>query len=216
MTNIAAAGVSFFSTEDAEIAKADALDHNAQVADFNADTIHQQGLASDQALDRDIRATQGKMMAAYGGSGVDSSTGSPLTVLADSIRRGVLDKATNKWNFDMQETNQRNQAEALRLDARNVRHAAIVKSVSAGLASFNGGNGGVGNLGESGSTSGGDNGGTMWSSNNNMWQGGNSLSGGTYTGASSWGGGSSLTGGNYTGSQSMSTDWGGSSGGWGS
>ena len=210
MTNIAAAGVSFFSTEDAEIAKADALDHNAQVADFNADTIHQQGQASDQALDRDIRATQGRMMAAYGGSGVDSSTGSPLTVLADSIRRGVLDKATNKWNFTMQETNQRNEAAALRLDARNVRHAAIVKAVSAGLASFNGGNGGTGGLGESGSVAGDVNGG------NNMWQSGNSLTGGTYTGGSSWGSGNSLSGGEYTGPGSTSTSWGGEGGGWGS
>lgn len=210
MTNIAAAGVSFFSTEDAEIAKADALDHNAQVADFNADTIHQQGIASDQALDRDIRATQGKMMASYGASGVDTSTGSPLIVLADSIRRGVLDKATNKWNFTMQETNQRNEASALRLDARNVRHAAIVKAVSAGLASFNGGNGGTGGLGESGSVAGDVNGG------NNMWQGGNSLTGGTYTGGSSWGGGNSLSGGDYTGPGSTSTSWGGEGGGWGS
>lgn len=212
MTNIAAAGVSFFSTEDAEIAKADALDHNAQVADFNANTIHQQGLASDQALDRDIRATQGKMMAAYGGSGVDSSQGSPLTVLADSIRRGVLDKATNKWNFDVQETNQRNQAASLRLDARNVRHAAIVKAVSAGLASFNGGNGGTGGLGESGSVSGNVNGGS-----NMMWQSGNSLTGGTYTGGSNWGGGNSLSGETtYTGPGSTSTDWSGNGGGWGS
>lgn len=212
MTNFAAAGVSFFSTEDSEIAKADALDHNAQVADYNADTIHQQGLASDQALDRDIRATQGKMMAAYGGSGVDSSTGSPLTVLADSIRRGVLDRATNKWNFDMQETGQRNQAAALRLDARNVRHAAIVNAVSAGLASFNGGNGGTGGLGESGSVAGGNSGG----GNNYMWSGGNSLTGGTYTGTSEWGGGNSLTGGEYTGEGSMSTSWGGEGNGWGS
>lgn len=212
MANYAAAGISFFSTEDAELSKSQALDHNAKVADFNADTIHQQGLASDQALDRDIRATQGKEMAAYGGSGVDTSQGSPLTVLADSIRRGVLDQATNKWNFTMQETSQRNQAASLRLDARNVRHAAIVKSLSAGLASFMGGNGGTGNLGESGSLSGGDVGG----GSNNMWSGGNSLTGGTYTGASSWGSGNSLTGGEYTGSQSMSTSWGGEGSGWGS
>jgi hypothetical protein len=212
MTNFAAAGVSFFSTEDAELSKSEALDHNAQVADFNADTTHQQGLASDQALDRDIRATQGRMMAAYGGSGVDTSTGSPLTVLADSIRKGVLDRATNKWNFDMQETNYRNLAASDRLDARNVRHAAIVKAVSAGLASFNGGNGGTGDLGESGSLTGGGTGG----GSNNMWSNGNSLTGGTYTGTSEWGSGNSLTGGEYTGEGSMSTSWGGEGNGWGS
>jgi hypothetical protein len=211
MTNIAAAATSFFATEDAELAKSQALDHNAQVADNNADTIHQQGIASDQALDRDIRATQGRMMAAYGGSGIDSSTGSPMTVLADSIRRGVLDRATNKWNFAMQESNQRNQGAALRLDARNVRHAAIIVASSAALSSFNGGNGGVGGLGESGSVAGGSNGG-----GNTMWQNGNSLTGGTYTGASSWGSGNSLTGGTYTGPGSTSTSWGGQGGGWGS
>jgi hypothetical protein len=201
MTNFVAAGISFFSTEDAEIAKADALDHNAKVADFNADTTKQQGQASDQALDRDIRATQGRMAASYGGSGVDSSQGSPMEVMADSIRRGVLDRATNKWNFTMQETNYRNEATALRLDARNVRHAAIVKATSAGLSSFMGGAGGTGGLGESGSTAGGSNGGTMWAGSSGMWSGGNSLTGG----------------GTYTGSGSLSTSWAGSSnGGWGS
>ena len=190
MTNIASAAISFFATEDGEIAKSDALKHNAQVADFNADTTHQQGIASDQALDRDIRATQGRMSAAYAGSGVDTSQGSPLTVLADSIRKGVLDRATNKWNFAMQESNYRSEAAADRLDARNVRHAAIVKATSASLASFNGGNGGTGSLGEpQGGTSG----------SNYMWSNGNSLTGGT-----------------YTGDQSMSTSWGGQGGGWGS
>lgn len=211
MTNIAAAAISFFATEDSEIAKSDALKHNAQVADFNADTAHQQGLASDQALDRDIRATQGKMMASYGASGVDSSTGSPLTVLADSIRKGVLDRATNKWNFDMQESNYRNEAAGDRLDARNVRHAAIVAASSAGLASFMGGNGGTGNLGQPQTGEGANSMG-----NNYMWSNGNSLTGGTYTGGSSWGGGNSLTGGEYTGDGSMSTSWGGEGGGWGS
>lgn len=211
MTNIAAGAISFFATEDSEIAKSDALKHNAQVADFNADTVHQQGLASDQALDRDIRATQGKMMAAYGGSGVDTSTGSPLVVLADSIRRGVLDRATNKWNFTMQESNYRNEAAGDRLDARNVRHAAIVAASSAGLASFNGGNGGTDNLGQPQS------GAASNTAGNYMWSNGNSLTGGTYTGGSSWGSGNSLTGeGEYTGPGSTSTSWGGEGGGWGS
>lgn len=200
MTNFAAAGVSFFSTEDAEIAKADALDRNAKVADFNAETTRQQGVAADQALARDISATQGRMTAAYAGSGVQM-TGSPSDVLADSIRQGVLDRATNKWNYTMKQMGYTNEAAADRLDARNVRHAAIVKAVSAGLASFNGGNGGTGGLGESGSSR------VQSFDTSTNWSGGNSLTGGTYTGTGStstmWASGNDL-------------GWGSNSSGWGS
>lgn len=192
MTNIAAGCISFFSTEDAELAKSEALDHNAKVADFNAAAVHEQGIAAGEQLGRDIRKTQGTMATAYGGSGVDGSQGSATEVMADSIRRGVLDQASSKYNFDVKELDFKNEATGLRLDARNTRHAAIVKATSAGLSSFMGGNGGTGGLGESGSTTGDNNGGSS------MWQGGNSLTGGT-----------------YTGSGSTSTSWGGQGSGWG-
>lgn len=211
MTNMVAAGISFFGTEHAISDQIDAYKHDAQVADYNADTVKQQGEASDQALDRDIRTTQGAMEASYGGSGVTMS-GSPALVMADSIRKGVLDRATNKYNFDTQARNFSNQATGYRLLAHNIKRTQFMTALSAGLASFSGGNGGMGGAGTTGQT----NDTSVGASNNNMWQSGNSLTGGSYTGGSDWGGGNSLTGGTYAGDESMSTSWGGEGGGWGS
>lgn len=186
MTNMVAAGISFFGTEHAISDQIDANKHNAQVADYNAETVKQQGEASDQALDRNIRATQGAMEASYGGSGVAMS-GSPAEVMADSIRKGVLDRATNKYNFDTQARNFSNQAAGYRLLAHNMKRTQFMTALAAGLASFNGGNGGMGNAGQTAQTN---------DSFSPTWSGGNSLDGS----------------GTYTGSQSMSTDWPGSSG----
>lgn len=190
-SNYAAAGISLGTTEDAMIAKGDAYKHDAMVAENNADTVKQQSAASDQALQRDIASTLGTMRAGYGGSGVDTSQGSPLDVLGDSIRRGVLDRATNKYNYAIQEKNYLDQATALRLEAKNTKRAAWPTALSASLASLNGGNGGTGDLGHSPSN--------YSVLGSNQWSGGNSLTGGTYTG---------------TGSQTI--DWPGSGGGWGS
>lgn len=208
-SNYAAAGISLGTTEDAMIAQGDAYKHDAIVAENNAKTVDQQGVASDQALERDINATLGTMRASYGGSGVDSSQGSPLDVLGDSIRKGVLDRATNKYNYDVQAKNYTDQATALRLQAKNVKRAAWPTALSASLTSLNGGNGGTGGLGTSQS------GGVQPLGGASQWSGGNSLTGGTYTGAGSlstdWAGSNSTWGG-----EDSSISWAGSGGGWGS
>ena len=184
MTNIAAAGISFFGTEHSITDEIAATKHNADVADYNAQTTEQQGEAAGQALDRNIRATQGAMEASYGGSGVTMS-GSPLLVMADSIRRGVLDRATSQYNYDTQARNFRNEAANDRLLAHNMKRTQFVTALAAGLASFNGGNGGMGKPGQ-----------TTSADISPTWSGGNSLDGS----------------GTYTGSQSTATTWPGSSG----
>jgi|GEM_PF-6871762 len=205
MTNIASAAISFFTTEDAAIAQSDAYKHDSKVAAINADTTRQQGEASDQALERDINATLGTMRASYGGSGVDASQGSPMDVLADSIRRGVLDRATNKYNYEVQASNYDAQSAQLKLQAKNAKRAGPALAASASLTSFNFGNGGTGGLGTAGQTTG----------SYSQWSGGNSLTGGTYNGVGStstgWAGDSGVRNGDNT-----STDWPGSGGGWGS
>lgn len=152
MTNMVAAGISFFGTEHAISDQIAAEKHDAQVAQFNADTTRQQGVASDEALARNIDATQGRMKAAYGGSGVASDQGSPNEVLADSIRRGVLDRSTNHYNFENTALNYEKQKASLLLLAHNTQRTQFMTSLSAGLASFSGGNGGMGGAGTTGQT----------------------------------------------------------------
>src|SRR5690348_7257766 len=148
MTNYVAAGISFFGTEHAISDKIEAEKHDAQVAQNNADTTRLQGQASDQAMERDINATQGRMRVGYGGSGVRSDQGSPNEALADSIRRGTLDRATNKYNFENTALNYEKQKASLLLLAHNTKRTQFATASAAGLASFGGGNGGMGNAGQ--------------------------------------------------------------------
>lgn len=188
MTNFAAAGISFFGTEHAISDQIAAYKHDAQVDDFNAATTRQQEEASDQSLGRDINAKLGTMTAAYAGSGVQMQ-GSPVDVLADSIRKGVLDRASNRYNYETTARNYESDATNKRLLAHNIQRTQFMTAASAGLASFGGGNGGMGNAGSTGQT-------------NDT----------ATTGQSNFTGGNSLNGGTYVGSQSLSTDWAGSSG----
>jgi len=151
MTNFVAAGISFFGTEHAISDQIDAYKHDAQVAQYNADTTRLQGQASDQALERNIHAVQGRMVAAYGGSGV-TMDGSPTEALADSIRRGVLDRSTNAYNYENTATNFEKQKAGLLLLAHNTQRTQFMTALSAGLASFGGGNGGMGGAGSTGQT----------------------------------------------------------------
>lgn len=206
MTNFAAAGISFFGTEHAISDQIEAYKHDAQVDDFNAATTRQQEEASDQSLGRDINAKLGTMSASYAGSGVQMS-GSPMDVLADSIRKGVLDRASNRYNYETTARNYESDATGKRLLAHNIQRTQFMAAASAGLASFSGSNGGMGGAGTTGQTT--DT---------------------ATTGQSQFTGGNSLNGGTYVGSQSLSTSWTGddsdmwdsnsssdnSSGGWGS
>lgn len=188
MTNFAAAGISFFGTEHAISDQIEAYKHDAQVDDFNAATTRQQEEASDQSLGRDINAKLGTMTASYGGSGVQM-TGSPLDVMADSIRKGVLDRASNRYNYETTARNFESDATNKRLLAHNIQRTQFMTAAAAGLSSFAGGNGGMGNAGSTGQT-------------NDT----------ATTGQSNFTGGNSLNGGTYTGSQSLSTSWAGDSG----
>ncbi|WP_158885173.1 hypothetical protein [Rhodanobacter sp. L36] len=150
MTNYVAAGISFFGTEHAISDQIAADKHDAQVAQFNADTTLQQGQAADQAMARDIASTQGKMAAGYSGSGV-TMDGSPNAALADSIRRGVLDRSTQAYNYNNTALNYMKQKASLLLLAHNTQRTQFATASAAGLASFGGGNGGMDNAGQNSS-----------------------------------------------------------------
>lgn len=151
MANYAAAGISFFGTEHAISDQISADKHDAQVDQYNADTTRLQGQAADEAMARDINATQGKMVAGYAGSGV-TSDGSPNAALADSIRRGVLDRSTQAYNYENTALNFEKQKASMLLLAHNTQRTQFATASAAGLASFSGGNGGLGGAGSTAQT----------------------------------------------------------------
>lgn len=181
--NIASSAISFGSTLEESRATQNALKRNAKVADINADITQQQGEASNQALNRSIQGTLGSIRAGYGSSGIDMSQGSPLDVLASSIRAGTLDSLTQKYNYGIQVQSYRDQAALLRNGAKNAQAAGFVQAIANGM---NGMTSGQVNTGGYGSNTAGTGNGAMFV------QGGNS---GGFSGA--WSSGNSLTGGSY-------------------
>jgi hypothetical protein len=78
-----------------------AANYNSQVAKQNADAAVAQGDAAAQLQAREAKRQQGSALALYGASGVDTSSGSPSDVLADSTREAVLQQSTTRYNYNM-------------------------------------------------------------------------------------------------------------------
>lgn len=213
MTNIASAAMSFAGTLEATRAESNNYKYQAQVADNNAGSIDSQGEAATQAQARAFQRSLGSMTAAYGGTGIDSSMGSPLNVLTDAVRQGTLDRLTTKYNYDVAAGSQREQAKLDRLGARNAQTSGMFNALANGLSSFASGQV-QSNYGQQPTASA---------------YGGNSLMPGSqYTGigsfSTSWAGdGTAASGtfnsldgsGNYVGNGSSTVSWSGFGGGWG-
>lgn len=100
-------------------AQANAADYNAQVDSIN------KGLAlQDQS--RQSYLAQGRAIAGYGASGVQTSSGSPVDVLADSVAQSVLDRAKISYNYDSRINLDRAQAD-------NYRTSSLLNAAGAGL-----------------------------------------------------------------------------------
>jgi len=175
--NIASSAISFGSTLEESRATQNALKRNAKVADINADITQQQGEASNQALNRHIQGTLGSIRAGYGSSGIDMSQGSPLDVLASSIRAGTLDSLTQKYNYGIQVQSYRDQAALLRNGAKNAQAAGFVQAVANGM---NGMTSGTVNTGGYGSGTAGTGSGAMFVGSGNSLNGGSTFSGGNW------------------------------------
>lgn len=213
--NYAASAMSFSGTLESGRAQANTDEYNAKVAQNNADAIENQGTAVVEAQQRAFMRTLGSMKAAMGGAGIDTSMGSPLEVLADSVRSGTLDQLTTKYNYDVAATSQRDQAALDKLGARNARASGFFNALANGLSGMSSGQVNAGGYGQQQGYA------------NSYAYGGNSLTpGSTYTGTGStfvgWpGDGQAETGsfnsldgsGTYNGTGSQSITWAGFGGG---
>lgn len=104
---------------------------NADLADKNAAITAQQGEAARQTQQRTAERTIGTMVANYGASGVQSDNGSPMDVLADSLRMATLDSLTTQYNYALKAKNFTDQAALNRLNAANGAAAAGVYASAA-------------------------------------------------------------------------------------
>jgi DNA primase len=126
-------------------AQAQATIANIQAANFNADLLEQnaviaaeQGRVAQEAQQRQASRQIGSMIAAYGASGVQVDTGSPLDVLADSARMAELDRLTIGYNTELEVRNYQTQAQLQRMTAQQGVLAAATYNSAARAASTSG------------------------------------------------------------------------------
>jgi hypothetical protein len=102
--------ISAYSAVRAGQAQSAQAKYMGKVAQQNADATLQQGAAAQAAQRKDAMRKLGLMEANYGASGVDSSTGSPLDVLSDSVGQSTLDNLNTKYNYQLKALGYQNSA----------------------------------------------------------------------------------------------------------
>lgn len=132
----ASTGVSVIGSLTQSQAQSNASNFNATVANQNAQISIDQGNAA--ALQQGIAAQRkiGTMKAAYGASGVSVDSGSPLDVLADSVRSAVLDQQITKYNYGLRALGYQQTAA---LDSSQAKNATTSGYLNAGSALLSGG-----------------------------------------------------------------------------
>lgn len=103
-----------------------ASEYNADVARQNAAISAQQGQAAVEAQQRNSARTIGAMTAAYGASGVQVDSGSPMDVLADASRMAVLDKLTTQHNYALRGLGYSQQANLADMNAESATTSSIL------------------------------------------------------------------------------------------
>ena len=129
-------------------AQSAAADYNSKVASLNAQAATQQGEAAAEAQQRDSQRKIGASLAAYGASGVETDTGSPADVLAQSARDATLDNLTIKYNAKMRAMGYQMQPNLDSANASNSASAGVLSGTAALLSgasrAYSMGSGGLG------------------------------------------------------------------------
>lgn len=116
--------------------EARAAKYNANIAEQNAVIARQQGQVAVEAQQRDAARKIGAMVAAYGASGVQTDSGSPLDVLADSASKSTLDGLTIKYNYTLKALGFDTQAKLDRMGAKTARTSGILGGAASALQSY--------------------------------------------------------------------------------
>ncbi|VWC96035.1 hypothetical protein BLA39750_02232 [Burkholderia lata] len=125
---VASAAISAIGAVRAGQAQAGAANYNAEVAQQNAGIANAQGAAAADAQWRNAERRIGSSIAAFGGSGVQGSTGSPTDVLADNVQNATLDNLTTQYNYKLRGLGFQDQASLDQSQASNASTASYLSA----------------------------------------------------------------------------------------
>ncbi len=110
--------------------------YNAKVAENNA-TSAREAAAYDANLQRGrLRQVVGAQRAAAASSGLDTSSGTPITVLGDTARAGEMDVLARLYSGEAQATAYQNDAQRFRAEGKAQKSAGFINAGTSLLSSF--------------------------------------------------------------------------------
>ena len=117
-------------------AQAAAYEAKARLAQVNANIARQQGAAAADSQRRIAARQMGSMVANYGASGVQTDSGSPVDVLADSAAMATLDNLTIKYNAELKALGYQVESSMDLASAENARTSAVLNAAASGLSAY--------------------------------------------------------------------------------
>lgn len=109
-----------------------AYDYNAAIADHEAGLIRQGASLNEYRQRKEMKSVVGSQIAGYGSSGVEF-TGSPLTVIKDSMANAELEIAIGQFNSEMAARRKESEAKMGRYYGKEAQTAARISSIGSFL-----------------------------------------------------------------------------------
>ncbi len=75
--------------------------YNAALADQNAAVVRESGALTEYQKKKNLEAQVGRQTAQYAASGINVNQGSPIDVMTDTLSKGYLDIAIDKFNTEL-------------------------------------------------------------------------------------------------------------------
>lgn len=97
---IAAKGVQAYGQYKAGKAEKTAYNYNADIEQQKADVTRQASQLYEFQATKNLQALIGNQRTQYAASGIDVTGGSPIEVMTDTLSKGYLDIAIQKYNYE--------------------------------------------------------------------------------------------------------------------
>lgn len=111
-------------------------DYNARLQEMEAARIRKSSDLEEYQAMKNLEQRIGLQRAQYAGSGISVSTGSPLDVISDTMKKGLLDIRINRYNNESYAIAKEQGAQVTRYEAKKASQAYKYK---AGIAAIKGG-----------------------------------------------------------------------------
>lgn len=144
---VAGAGIAAYGAVQQGKAASDAANYNAKLAAQNAAIAQQQAQSQATQQQQRARAAIGSEEAAYGASGVDAGSGTPLDVLSSSAQQSEFGRQTIEYDGRLKSLGYSDQNA---LDSAAAGNALQQGNLKAGSAILTGAAGAAGKFGGSG------------------------------------------------------------------